>query len=300
MMPTHLPSNCTPQQIDEALREHGFVIVDELVTGELMDRIQSEMDCHVNETAYGKDTFLGPKTKRTGSIIARSPAARELVMNETALGVAQLFLKHASTFQLLLTQIISVYPGSPAQPLHQDELVWDFFPFPDDYQVQCNILWAMTDYTEENGATRVVPNSQFEGRKKKYSQNETVPAVMKRGSALFYTGKIYHGAGENKSSMVRQAMNITYSVGWVRQEENQYLATPMEIARTLPDDLLRVMGYQFGGFALGYTHNFEDPMVAVRGQSMDNREMSIEVVGAAIDTATEFRADQKIVNITST
>ncbi|ARH13584.1 phytanoyl-CoA dioxygenase [Pseudomonas aeruginosa] len=296
MVPTHLPNTATPEQIDQSLRAHGYVIVEELVSGELMERIQDEMDCHVNETSWGKDTFLGPKTKRTGSIIARSVSARELVMNKTALGVAEKFLAHASTYQLLLTQIISVHPGSPAQPLHQDELVWDFFPFPDDYQVQCNILWAMTDYTEENGATRVVPNSQYAGRKKKYTQEDTIPAVMKRGSALFYTGKIYHGAGENKSDMVRQAMNITYSVGWVRQEENQYLATPMEIARTLPDDLLRLMGYQFGGFALGYTHNFEDPMVAVRGKSADNVDMSIEVVGAAIDTATTFRSEQKVVS----
>ncbi|MCF5518247.1 phytanoyl-CoA dioxygenase family protein [Pseudomonas sp. PA-3-6E] len=226
MVPTHLPNTATPEQIDQSLRAHGYVIVEELVSGELMERIQDEMDCHVNETSWGKDTFLGPKTKRTGSIIARSVSARELVMNKTALGVAEKFLAHASTYQLLLTQIISVHPGSPAQPLHQDELVWDFFPFPDDYQVQCNILWAMTDYTEENGATRVVPNSQYAGRKKKYTQEDTIPAVMKRGSALFYTGKIYHGAGENKSDMVRQAMNITYSVGWVRPGSYTHLMLP--------------------------------------------------------------------------
>lgn len=86
---------------------------------------------------------------------------------------------------------------------------------------------------------------------------------MPRGSVFFYTGKVYHGAGENRSDGVRQGINLTYSVGWVRQEENQYLCTPPELARTLDDDLLRVMGYQLGGLALGYVRDFEDPMVLV-------------------------------------
>jgi ectoine hydroxylase-related dioxygenase (phytanoyl-CoA dioxygenase family) len=114
------------------------------------------------------------------------------------------------------------------------------------------------------GATRVVPGSQYNGRDKTYSLADSLPAVMKRGSALFYTGKVFHGAGPNVSDRLRQAINITYAVGWVRQEENQYLATPLEVARTLPDDLLHVMGYRMGCFAMGYVRDFEDPMVVIR------------------------------------
>jgi ectoine hydroxylase-related dioxygenase (phytanoyl-CoA dioxygenase family) len=87
---------------------------------------------------------------------------------------------------------------------------------------------------------------------------------MERGSVFFYSGKIYHGAAANKSDKVRQGINITYCVGWVRQEENQYLSTPIEVARTLDDDLLKLMGYQLGGLAMGYIRDFEDPMVAIR------------------------------------
>jgi ectoine hydroxylase-related dioxygenase (phytanoyl-CoA dioxygenase family) len=172
-------------------------------------------------------------------------------------------MKRASRFQLQLTQIISVYPGSPAQKLHQDETIWDFFPFPLDYQPQCSLLWALTDYTEENGATRVVPNSQDQ-KGRRYSYEESLPAEMKRGSALFYTGKIFHGAGENRSNGVRMALNATYCAGWLRQEENQYLTTPIEVARTLPDDLLKLMGYQMGCLGMGYIRDFEDPLVTVR------------------------------------
>jgi ectoine hydroxylase-related dioxygenase (phytanoyl-CoA dioxygenase family) len=260
----HFPASASGEEIAASLAENGYAIVDELVSNELMDRIQAEMAPYIEATPYGGDAFVGTKTKRTGAMIARSPAARELVMNPLALAAAEKFLHKASTFQLHLTQIISVHPGSPAQPLHQDELAWDFFPFPDDYQIQCNLLWAMSDYTEEMGATRVVPGSQFAGKDKIYTVADSMPAVMKRGSALFYTGKVFHGAGANVSDKIRQAINITYAVGWVRQEENQFLSTPLELARTLPDELLKVMGYQMGCFALGYVRDFEDPMVMIR------------------------------------
>ncbi len=260
----HLPSDATAEQVADSLQAHGYAIVDELAPAALMDRIAAEMAPHVAVTPYGQDAFVGIATRRTGSMIARSPAARELVMNPLVIATAARFLGHASTFQLHLTQIISVDPGSPAQPLHQDQLAWDFFPFPDDYHIQCNLLWALSDYTEAMGATRIVPDSQYGDRNRKYTQADSLPAVMRRGSALFYTGKVFHGAGANVTERLRQAINITYAVGWVRQEENQYLSTPLELARTLPDELLHVMGYRMGCFALGYMRDFEDPMVAIR------------------------------------
>jgi ectoine hydroxylase-related dioxygenase (phytanoyl-CoA dioxygenase family) len=282
----HLPSDVSAAEGSASLREHGYAIVDELVSNALMDRIEAEMGPYIEATPFGGDAFLGMQTRRTGAMIARSAAARELVMNPLAIATAGMFLGHASTFQLHLTQIISVHPGSAAQPLHQDQLAWDFFPFPDDYHIQCNLLWAMSDYTEEMGATRIVPGSQYNGRDKTYAQADSLPAVMKRGSALFYTGKVFHGAGANISERIRRAINITYAVGWVRQEENQYLSTPIEIARTLPEDLLKVMGYQMGCFAMGYMRDFEDPMTAIR--EPENRSVvGIELVkkNAVLDAA---------------
>ncbi len=186
-----------------------------------------------------------------------------LIQHPLVLAACAGLMKKASSFQLQLTQIISVFPDSPAQKLHQDETIWDFFPFPLDYHPQCSLLWAMTDYTAENGATRIVPHSQDQ-KGRKYGYEESLPAVMKRGSALFYTGKVFHGAGHNRSDQVRMALNMTYCAGWLRQEENQYLTTPIEVARTLPDDLLKLMGYQMGCLGMGYVRDFEDPLVTVR------------------------------------
>jgi ectoine hydroxylase-related dioxygenase (phytanoyl-CoA dioxygenase family) len=142
-------------------------------------------------------------------------------------------------------------------------LAWDLFPFPNDYEVECAVLWAMSEYTAEMGATRVVPGSH-KGNKKSFADEDTVAAEMPRGSALFYTGKVCHGAGANQSDKIRQAIGINYIVGWLRQEENQYLVTPLELAKTLPDDLLKVMGYQMGCVTLGYVRDYEDPLKVLR------------------------------------
>jgi ectoine hydroxylase-related dioxygenase (phytanoyl-CoA dioxygenase family) len=94
--------------------------------------------------------------------------------------------------------------------------------------------------------------------------DDTEPAEMARGSVVFYSGSVYHGGGANRSPATRIGLNITYAVAWLRQEENQYLSVPREVAETLPVDLLRLMGYDRGAYALGYIDDLRDPIEAVR------------------------------------
>jgi ectoine hydroxylase-related dioxygenase (phytanoyl-CoA dioxygenase family) len=101
---------------------------------------------------------------------------------------------------------------------------------------------------------------------------------------LLYDGKVLHGGGANVTTGVRQGINITYAVGWVRQEENQYLACPPEIARELDDDLLRLMGYRQGAFALGYVGDQTDPLAALRG-----RADKVLTVGQFAETSANYR-----------
>ena len=283
----HLPPTATPDDVVAALKADGACIVDNLASNELMDRVAEEMEPHVDLTPPGRDDFVGRLTRRTGSMIPRSPASRELIMDPVVLGAAEKLLEKATTYQLHLTQVISVFPGETVQPLHRDELAWDFFEFPADYDVQCNTIWAMTDFTLENGATRVVPGSHLMPGKLTFEEAECDRAVMSRGSCFFYTGKVYHGAGANLTGEVRQGINITYAVGWVRQEENQYLSTPIEVARTLDDDLLSVMGYRLGAIAMGYVRDFEDPMVVIR-DDMPKQQFDFAALAA---TANEKQND---------
>ncbi len=266
----HFPATVSGEAVAEALGRDGAAIVDCAVSNEFMDRLAAELAPYMEATPFGPDDFAGRRTRRTGGLIARSPGCRELVMNPLVLSVAAKVLSHATSFQLHLTQVIAIGPGEPAQPIHRDQWAFDFFKFPRDYEVQCNTLWAMTDFTARNGATRVIPGSNHYDDGLQFTEADTEPAEMARGSMLIYTGSIYHGGGANRSSATRCGINITYNLSWLRQEENQYLATPLEIARTLPVELLRLMGYSRGAYALGYVDDLRDPIEVVKPEIRKN------------------------------
>ena len=260
----HLPATAEPDEVAKVLADDGAVIVDDVASAELLDRFDAEITPFIEATPTGPDDFSGHNTRRTGALIARAPSSRELVMNPLVLGTCKQVLGHASSFQLHLTQVIAIGPNEPAQPVHRDQWAYDFFTFPQGYEVQCNTIWALTDFTEENGATRVVPGSNHLEDKLRLTPDDTVPAEMTRGSVLFYTGAAYHGGGANRSDAVRKGINITYNLSWLRQEENQYLSCPFAVASTLDEDLLRLMGYQRGAYALGYVGDLQDPIEVVR------------------------------------
>ncbi|MDX2381754.1 MAG: phytanoyl-CoA dioxygenase family protein [Acidimicrobiia bacterium] len=261
----HVGPSTSAAEVDAILRRDGGLIVDDLADPSTLDAIADEMAPHIEATPAGGDNFSGTSTRRTGALVARSPASHALVQHPLILDVAATLLDRARSYQLHLTQTIAIGPGSPAQAIHRDEWAFDFFDFPSDYHVQCNTIWAMTDFTEENGATRLMLGSQELPKSFEHSIDETVPAVMTRGSCLLYTGKVYHGGGANRSDETRVGLNITYNVAWLRQEENQYLSVPRQVAAELPEDLQRLLGYRLGAYALGYIDDTRDPIEVLRG-----------------------------------
>ncbi len=264
MSVVHLPANTSVAEIHDVLQRDAALVIDELASIEQIDAINAEMAPFIEATPSGSDDFSGRNTKRTGALIARSPSSHVLIQHPMILGVTGMLLHRAQSFQVHLTQVISIGPDSPGQSIHRDQWAFDFFEFPSDYDVQCNTIWALTDFTEANGATRLMPGSQHLVNERTHTVDETVPAEMTKGSCLLYTGKVFHGGGANTSDDTRMGLNITYNVGWLRQEENQYLSCPPEIAATLPDDLLRLMGYRIGAYALGYIDDVRDPIEAIR------------------------------------
>lgn len=265
----HFPATATPDEIAACINEHGYAIIDELAGPEVMDRLQAEVDPYVTRTRFGSNDITGRLTRRTGSLVARSPTARQLIMNMLVNGVVSRCISSPSAFQLSLTEVISLSPGAPAQFIHRDSgpnLAPGYIP-------QISTLWALTDYTEEMGATLVIPGSHRLPPDMEFTTKDATPAVMNRGSILIYNSNLYHGGGENRSQRVRQAVNVNYVVGWLRQEENQYLSCPPEIARMLPDDLLKLMGYRtLMGF--GRVGDWADPLSVVRGETkvLDEQE----------------------------
>jgi ectoine hydroxylase-related dioxygenase (phytanoyl-CoA dioxygenase family) len=253
----------TPATIAETLKEDGAVIVSGLATPEIMDQIAVEMEPYTAATGPGHSTFLGHETRRTGALIARSPTARRIVAHPTVIDTMSLVLgDHASSIQVDLTQLVDIGPGSPAQEIHRDQWSFDRYPFPRGFEVECGTMWAVTEFTEDVGATRLVVGShRWEEDPADVDISLSTGAVMSRGSVLLYLGSVYHGGGANTTTDAhRIGINVGYSLGWLRQEENQFLACPPEIARTLPEGLLRLMGYQRGAFALGYVDDLRDPL----------------------------------------
>jgi len=262
-----LSATASGADVAAELTAHGCAIVERLVPRGVMEQARGELAPWLEATAVGGDAFAGFRTRRTGALLARSETCRELVMHPTVSAAVGALLAHGTSYHLHLTQVIAIGPGEPAQTIHRDQWAFDFFPFPAGYEVQCNTIWAMTDFSEANGATRVVPDSHRRADRLELSFEDTEPAEMPAGSVLFYTGALYHGAGANQSDAVRCGLNITYALSWLRQEENQYLATPLEQARTFPVPLLRLMGYQRGAYALGYVDDLRDPLDALLGRT---------------------------------
>lgn len=247
----HFSADAPAESMLAAIREDGAMIIDELVDPAALAALRSETDPYMEATGNGPDEFAGLLTTRTGGLVMRSKGCRDLVQNPVVLGLCDDFLlPFCQRYQLHLTQIIRLRPGQGAQPIHRDRWAWGTHLA--HVEPQLNTIWALTDFTLENGATRVVPGSTAWPDDRVASDEEITQASMTAGSVLVYTGSVFHGGGENRSGDDRIGLNITYSLGWLRQEENQYLSTPPELARSLPRELQELIGYSMGQYALGY------------------------------------------------
>ena len=248
---TTLPPDASAEAVKAVLDEDGAAIVEGMLDAATVDALLAETEPWLERTKTGQDAFSGTLTTRTGALVARSETARRVVQHPLALGVAEAVLSpYAERFQLMLTQIIRLLPGQPAQQLHRDRWAWSFKPMP--FEPQLNLIYALSDFTAENGATVVAPGSQRWPYERMPEAHETCQAVMPRGSAVIYTGTVVHGGGANRSDAPRLGLNIDYCLGWLRQEENQYLSCPPEVARTLEPALQELIGYTMGSYALGY------------------------------------------------
>src|SRR5262245_8301671 len=260
-----LQKTATAEDVVGVLKHDGCVIVRNLVRESLMDAIDDELQPFIAATKVGRDDFAGFYTQRTGGLVARSRSFHQLALHPLVLEVAAKVLgPYCQKFQLHLTQVSKINPGETLQTLHQDQLVYSPFRFPQGMDCELHTMWALTDFTEENGATRVIPGShKWEGDRSP-SPDETVAAAMPKGSVMMFTGSVYHGGGANRSSEPRLGIEVGYNLGWLRQEENQYLAVPPPVACQLPEQLQKLIGYSLGGYALGYFGDVQHPREALK------------------------------------
>ena len=174
----------------------------------------------------------------------------------------RMLLPWSDKYQMGSCSISSIGPGETAQELHRDDLMYPF-SHPIKRIPHVTTFWALHDFTEENGATRVIPGSHLWDDERAPKAEETVPAVMKKGSVLITLGATYHGGGYNNSKDEwRHAMYTSYNLGWLKQEEAQFLVNPPEVARHYPQRLQRLLGYQMHQPFLGWV-DLQDPVVVL-------------------------------------
>jgi ectoine hydroxylase-related dioxygenase (phytanoyl-CoA dioxygenase family) len=249
---TTLPATTDQSDILSVLKRDGAVILRDMLTPDEVDQVLSETLPYIEASRNGQDELNGFLTSRTGSVVARMPLCTELIANQSVLEAARTFLApYCSRIQLHVSQLIRIRPGETKQAIHRDRWAW-----PGDHlklvEPLFNTLWAITDFTTENGATRVIPGSTDWPDDRVAEESEMVRAEMTRGSVLLYTGTVFHGAGANESDSDRIGLRATYSLAWLRQEENQFLSCPPEVAKSLSRELQDLLGYTLGSYALGY------------------------------------------------
>lgn len=243
--------SAAPDKLLDVLKTDGAFILRDAASASEIDMLAAELKPYIDATPVGRDGFTGTRTTRTGALVARSPRTRALIQNPTILALCDGFLKpNCDRYQLHLGQVIRIMPGQGAQPIHRDRWAWGTYL--KGIEPQLNTIWAITDFRRENGATQVVPGSVEWPDTRQPTPEEITWAEMPRGSVIVYSGTVFHGGGANVSTEDRIGLNLTYSLGWLRQEENQYLSCPPEIARTLSPELQALIGYAMGSYALGY------------------------------------------------
>ncbi len=239
-------ANATPDEVAGCLREFGYVIIEGLAP-ETTRQAERELGPYFDRAPAGTGSFTGERTQRIARLVARSAACRELTLHPLVLEVVrQLFEGQCYHAQLTMTQAIRVLPGAAAQGLHRDDNVFPFLhPRPPSVLFG---MWALSDFDADNGATRLIPGSHRWGDEEAPHQQLAIAAEMSPGSLLIWEGATYHGAGANRTSQRRTGALIGYSLGWLRQFENQYLAVPPELARTLSPVLQELIGYKNHGY----------------------------------------------------
>jgi len=279
-----------------ALDQHGFVVVENAISATHCDRLLDEMRPFIDATPHGLHGLGG--TRRVGALVARSPTSHRMIAQPAVLRLAKSVLAEQQLsgdavqingrqgkgkdrfrypWQLHLTQIIDVGPGAGTEALphqlglHRANGMWlhDFQDARLDLQME--VMWALSDFSDNNGATHVVLGSHREEPRAGplgYSQ-PTIQATMLKGSALIWTGWSAHGAGINNTEQRRVGMNINYALGFLAQEENQLLACPPHLARQLPEKMQRLIGYRQPSPSLNYVAECQSPADSVLHEEFD-------------------------------
>jgi ectoine hydroxylase-related dioxygenase (phytanoyl-CoA dioxygenase family) len=254
---TAVPRDTPVEEILAIVVRDGGVIIKNFLTKDQIDRFNADVEPAMQALAPGSTheneeiaAFHGSNTKRLTNLVTLSPTFRDEIINHELVHALcdATFLEESGTYWMTTAQVIEIGPGNDAQPLHRDLENW--FPFvglgKNGPEAIVNFLIAFTDFTEENGATRVIPGSNhwddFEDRG---TPEDTIPAEMQAGDVLFFSGKTVHGGGANRTvNERRRAVAFALNAGYLTGEEAYPFLVDREVARSLSPQVQRMLGFR--------------------------------------------------------
>jgi ectoine hydroxylase-related dioxygenase (phytanoyl-CoA dioxygenase family) len=241
----HRSRETTVAELVSVLDDHGCVVVDDLIPRSDAQAISDELRNILVTTPTGRTDFEGHLTRRIYAVFAKTRCLDGVATHPLVRGVLDEVIGH---HQLSAPTVIEIGPGEKAQVLHHDDGIYPL-PHPHD-EVVFNTMWAFDNFTDENGATRVVVGSH---RRPELPAEPSIDlATMSMGSVLLYVGSIWHGGGDNRTDRPRLGAAIEYVASWLRPQENNVLAVPPEVVATLSEDLQELLGYNVRPPFLGY------------------------------------------------
>ena len=251
MMLPHFSRNDDIESVAAALQSRGAVVIDELLSDNIVADLSADLRPEFDREGHlYQNAFNGHQTLRVGGVTKYSSHFPTLLLHPSVLAIADVILKpHCEVYQVGSTTAIEILPGEDAQVLHADDACYPSHLLP--FEAQISALWALDDFTIENGATRVVPREAGIENPEDAREEHVVQAVMSKGSVVIYLGSTIHGGGANRSDAPRKAVVNTYCLGWLRQEENQYLTLTKEEVAAQSDEMRRMLGFQAHGPYLG-------------------------------------------------
>jgi ectoine hydroxylase-related dioxygenase (phytanoyl-CoA dioxygenase family) len=229
----NLAATASVEEVTAQLERDGYAIVERLLNTDEVAEKKADLHRILETTRTGRNDFEGFATRRIYALFAKTRAFDGPATHPLVLGVLDNVL---GSYQLSAPQAIQIGPGETAQNLHRDDGVYPVArPRP---ELVVNTIWAFDDFTGPNGATHVVPGShKWVGDRRPGPDDRVLQAVMPAGSLMFFVGSVFHGGGANTTDKPRLGVILEYVAGWLRQQENQYLAVPPEIVLSLPQRL---------------------------------------------------------------
>jgi ectoine hydroxylase-related dioxygenase (phytanoyl-CoA dioxygenase family) len=243
MTDSRFAPTATASEIDEALSESGYAIIENYLTEEDVASKKLDLQRVLETLPTGRNAFEGYSTQRIYALFAKTRSFDTQAIDPLLLQVVGSRL--GSGFQLSAPVGICIGPGEAQQPLHRDDSV---YPIPRPHSdLVVNSMWALDDFTKENGATVAHPGSHRWIDDPPEAERKVIQAVMPAGSVMIYLGGLVHSGGANRTERARLGVILEFCAGWLRPQENHVLGVPKEIMRKLPQRLQELLGYNVLG-----------------------------------------------------